>query len=268
MHAISRSICVQNLRFKRMQKFRYKVGNHEKQPNSEGRMSTQQSRSDAIYASLRRAILEQALKPGVKLPEDSIGDTFGVSRTSARNALLRLAADGLVDIRPNRGASVAMPALEEAEEVFALRRCLEREVIERLCRRMPKDGIDALISHVREEERALKAASPRSIRLAGEFHILLAELTGSKLLIDFVSQVVSRSSLILARYGRPHSAECGIDEHIQLIEALKNLEANTATDIMEHHLHAVEDRAKAHDKEASPDIAEVLERYRSMADNL
>ena len=59
-------------------------------------MSTQQSRSDAIYASLRRAILEQALKPGVKLPEDSIGDTFGVSRTSARNALLRLASDGLV----------------------------------------------------------------------------------------------------------------------------------------------------------------------------
>ena len=55
-------------------------------------MSTSHSRSDAIYASLRRAILEQALKPGVKLPEDQIGETFGVSRTSARNALMRLAA--------------------------------------------------------------------------------------------------------------------------------------------------------------------------------
>jgi DNA-binding GntR family transcriptional regulator len=230
-------------------------------------MSTQQSRSDAIYASLRRAILEQALKPGVKLPEDSIGDTFGVSRTSARNALLRLAADGLVDIKPNRGASVAMPTLEEADEVFALRRCLEREVIERLCRRMPKDGIDALISHVREEERALRAASPRSIRLAGEFHILLAELTGSKLLIDFISQIVSRSSLILARFGRPHSAECGIDEHVQLIEALKNLDAAAATHIMDHHLHAVEDRAKVDEKDDNPDISEVLNRYMVTADS-
>lgn len=224
-------------------------------------MSTNLSRSDAIYASLRRAILEQALKPGTKLPEDSIGDTFGVSRTSARNALLRLASDGLVEIRPNRGAAVAMPTLEEAVEVFALRRCLEREVIERLCKRMPRDGIDALISHVKEEERALKASSPRSIRLAGEFHILLAELTGSKLLIDFVSQVVSRSSLILARFGRPHSAECGIDEHIQLIESLKRQDQNTAVEIMNHHLHAVEDRAKVDDGEDGPDIAEILARY-------
>jgi DNA-binding GntR family transcriptional regulator len=229
-------------------------------------MSTNLSRSDAIYASLRRAILEQALKPGTKLPEDSIGDTFGVSRTSARNALLRLAADGLVEIKPNRGAAVAMPTLEEAVEVFALRRCLEREVIERLCKRIPRDGIDALISHVREEERALKASSPRSIRLAGEFHILLAELTGAKLLIDFISQVVSRSSLILARFGRPHSAECGIDEHIQLIEALKQQDLVRAVEIMDHHLHAVEDRAKAEDGDEGPDIGEILSRYMATSD--
>ncbi len=229
-------------------------------------MSTNLTRSDAIYASLRRAILEQALKPGTKLPEDSIGDTFGVSRTSARNALVRLSSDGLVEIKPNRGAAVAMPTLEEAVEVFALRRCLEREVIDRLCKRMPKDGIDALVSHVREEERALRASSPRSIRLAGEFHILLAELTGSKLLIEFIIQVVSRSSLILARFGRPHSAECGIDEHIQLIEALKNLDVKAATDIMDHHLHAVEDRAKADDDDDGPDISEILSRYISASE--
>jgi len=229
-------------------------------------MSTNLTRSDAIYASLRRAILEQALKPGTKLPEDSIGDTFGVSRTSARNALVRLSSDGLVEIKPNRGAAVAMPTLQEAEEVFALRRCLEREVIERLCKRMPKDGIDALVSHVKEEERALRASSPRSIRLAGEFHILLAELTGSKLLIEFISQVVSRSSLILARFGRPHSAECGIDEHIHLIEALKNLDAAAATNIMDHHLHAVEDRAKVDEKDDGPDIAEILSHYMTISD--
>ncbi|WP_296038923.1 GntR family transcriptional regulator [uncultured Agrobacterium sp.] len=229
-------------------------------------MSTNLTRSDAIYASLRRAILEQALKPGTKLPEDSIGDTFGVSRTSARNALVRLSSDGLVEIKPNRGAAVAMPTLEEAVEVFALRRCLEREVIDRLCKRMPKDGIDALVSHVREEERALRASSPRSIRLAGEFHILLAELTGSKLLIEFIIQVVSRSSLILARFGRPHSAECGIDEHIQLIEALKKLDVEAATHIMDHHLHAVEDRAKADDEDDGPDIGEILSRYISASE--
>lgn len=228
-------------------------------------MSTSQTRSDAIYASLRRAILEQALKPGVKLPEDSIGETFGVSRTSARNALLRLAAEGLVEMKPNRGASVAMPTLEEAVEVFRLRRCLEREVIDRLCERMSKDAIDALVSHVKEEERALRAASPRSIRLAGEFHILLAEQTHSPLLIDFVNTIVSRSSLILARFGRPHSAECGIEEHIRLIEALRRQDRTTAMAIMDEHLHAVEDRARA-EEDGSLDVSEILSRYLGHAD--
>ncbi len=105
-----------------------------------------------------------------------------------------------------------------------------------------------------------------SIRLAGEFHILLAELTGSKLLIEFIIQVVSRSSLILARFGRPHSAECGIDEHIQLIEALKKLDVEAATHIMDHHLHAVEDRAKADDEDDGPDIGEILSRYISASE--
>ncbi|WP_249975835.1 GntR family transcriptional regulator [Vreelandella olivaria] len=223
-------------------------------------MSSSNSRSDAIYASLRRAILEQALRPGVKLPEDTIGDSFSVSRTSARNALLRLASDGLVDIRPNRGAAVAMPSLAEAEDIFSLRRCLEREVIERLCRKMSKDGIDAMLSHVREEERALKASSPRSIRLAGEFHILLAELTGSEELTNFVTRIVSRSSLILARFGRPHSAECGIREHQQLVEALREQDQALAIEIMDSHLHAVEDRAN-NDPDQEPDVSAILSRY-------
>ncbi|MEI4472869.1 GntR family transcriptional regulator [Frigidibacter sp. MR17.24] len=229
-------------------------------------MATTTTRSDAIYASLRRAILEQALKPGTKLPEDSIGETFGVSRTLAKAALVRLEGDGLVEIRPNRGAAVAMPSFAEAEDVFALRRCLEREVIERLCRRMSKDAIDALRSHVREEERAVRASSPRSIRLAGEFHILLAELTGSTELTGFVSRIVSRSSLILARFGRPHSAECGIEEHIGLIEALAAQDRARAVRIMDAHLHAVEDRANTDDSGREPDVGAILSRYLSPTD--
>ncbi|SMO80431.1 GntR family transcriptional regulator [Paracoccus laeviglucosivorans] len=231
-------------------------------------MSTTSTRSDSIYASLRRAILEQALKPGTKLPEDSIGETFGVSRTSARNALVRLETDGLVEMRPNRGAAVAMPEFNEAEDVFALRRCLEREVIERLCRRMSNDSIDALRSHVREEERALRASSPRSIRLAGEFHILLAELTGSAELTGFVSRIVSRASLILARFGRPHSAECGIDEHLRLIDALAAQDAAAALAIMDAHLHAVEDRANSDDTGKDTDVASILGRYLNDPDQL
>ncbi|MGB3387089.1 MAG: GntR family transcriptional regulator [Pseudaminobacter sp.] len=224
-------------------------------------MSTQSSRSDAIYYSLRRAIIEQALLPGMKLPEDTIGEQFGVSRTSVRNALVRLSAEGLVDIRTNKGASVAEPTLEEALDIFSLRRCLEREVVGRLSQQITVEELRELEAHVHEEKAAMNTPGPLSMRLAGEFHILLAELTGSKPLARYVSEIVSRCSLILALYSRPHSGECGVDEHLRIIEALRQRDPDQAMRVMEHHLGAVEDRAQIREQMAVPDIRSILSEY-------
>lgn len=224
-------------------------------------MARQPNRSDAIFASIRRAIIEQALKPGTKLPEDQIGEAYGVSRTGVRNALVRLTSEGLVEMRPNRGAAVAQPTLEEARDAFDIRRFLECEVVRRLCQRMSKDAIDALEAHVREEERALRGAPARGIRLAGEFHILMAELTTSKTLTDYVSRSVSRCSLILAQYGRPHSAECGVDEHREIIEALVSQDSGKAVSLMDEHLGSVSARALIKPESAEPDIAAILSNY-------
>ena len=71
------------------------------------------------------------------------------------------------------------------------------------------------------EDAAHGRDGPASIRLAGEFHILLAEMTGNAMLARYVNEVVSRCSLILAIYGRPHSSDCAVTEHRELIEALR-----------------------------------------------
>lgn len=229
-------------------------------------MSNHETLSASIYASLRRAILEQALKPGQKLAEEAIAEIFGVSRTGVRSALILLSADGLVDIRPNRGAAVSEPAADEAEDVFSVRRALEAEVIRKLCARMGKDGIDALEAHLREEERALRSGSTAlSIRLAGEFHVLMAELTNSPTLARMVNHVCSRSSLILAQFARAHSAECGIDEHREVIAALKEQDAEAAIALMNAHIAAVEERARSDQPEAEADVTAILRRYAAAA---
>lgn len=201
------------------------------------------SRTQSVYRALRRAIIEQALKPGMKLPEDSIGEQFGVSRTLIREAFGRLAVEGLVELKPNRGASVAYPTLEEARDVFDVRRGLERMVAESLAGRLTTSQAAELESHVRQEEQAQGRDGPESIRLAGEFHIKLAAMTGNALLSRYVQEVSSRCSLILAIYGRPHSSECAISEHRQLIDALRAGDARRAADLMDHHLQAVVTRA-------------------------
>lgn len=221
-------------------------------------------RSFPVYDSLRQAIIEQALRPGVKLPEDSIGETFGVSRTIVRNALVRLDAEGLVDIQPNRGASVAEPTIEEAYDIFEMRQCLEREVMQRLCRMDPKPIVKALKAHLAEERSALGKDSTRSIRLAGEFHILLAELTGSQILTNYVNEIVSRCSLILARFAQAHSAECGVEEHAEIISAIAEGDAAKAIGQMHSHLHGVQDRALLNpDDDRAENVAEILSRYRT-----
>ena len=199
------------------------------------------SRAETVYRGLRRAIIEQALSPATKLPEDLVGKRFGVSRTVVRAALARLAAESLVELHLNRGATVAHPSLDEAHDVFDIRRSLERLVIERLAGRLSRADLARLKQHVAAEEQGRGGAE--SIRLAGEFHMLLAELAGSSTLSRYVGELISRSSLILAIYGRPHSPDCAVTEHREIIDALLRGEAAAATRLMDRHLDAIIGRA-------------------------
>lgn len=217
-------------------------------------------RAESVYRALRRAIIEQALKPGMKLPEDSIGEQLGVSRTLVREAFGRLAIEGLVELKPNRGASVAYPTLEEARDVFEVRRGLERLVAENLAGRLTAAQAAELEAHVEQEEKTHEQDGPESIRLSGEFHIKLATMTGNALLLRYVQEASSRCSLILAIYGRPHSSECAVSEHRQLIEALRLGDAARAADLMDHHLRAVVTRALLTPR-VERDIRDVLAPY-------
>ncbi|WJR78807.1 GntR family transcriptional regulator [Bradyrhizobium sp. NP1] len=200
-------------------------------------------RTGQIYRALRHAIMEQALAPGAKLPEDAIGERFGASRTIVRHALGQLAAEGLVELRRNRGAVVATPAWEEARDIFDIRLGLERLVMSRLAGRLDAKQIAQLRAHVADEERARGENEPLSIRLATEFHIVLANMTGSASIARYVSEVSSRFGLILALYSRPHSSECAVSEHRAVIDALVEGDAEAAIKVMEGHLEAVANRA-------------------------
>lgn len=220
-------------------------------------------KADLAYLAVRRAIIEQALTPGTKLPEDRLAEQFGVSRTLVRSALAQLASEGLVSIGNKRTATVAQPSLEEARAVFEVRRCLEAEVVRLVIARWQPAMGAALEAHVREEAAAAAAGqATASIRLAGEFHVKLAEMTGNQLLLRYLSEVATRCSLILAVYGRPHSSDCAVNEHRELIDALRKKQAERAVALMTEHLEGIESRALITDIVASDgDLSTILSRY-------
>jgi DNA-binding GntR family transcriptional regulator len=231
-------------------------------------MSKKSTRVDFACKALRQAIIEQALPPGTKLPEDELGSRFGMSRTLVRAALAHLQSEGLVDAPPRRTATTAKPTLEEAKEVFEVRRTLEREVVRLVVERWRPEFGAELEGHVREEEAARKAGEARvSIRLAGEFHTKLGEMSGNRLLRRYLGEVVSRCSLILALYGRPHSADCAVNEHREIVAALRGRNADAAIAVMDHHLGSVEHRALLDQgRDAQFDLGAVLSRYAETPD--
>ena len=226
-------------------------------------MSKKSTRVDFACKALRQAIIEQAVPPGTKLPEDQLGARFGMSRTLVRAVLAQLQSEGLVDAPPRRTATTAKPTLEQAKEVFEGRRALEREVVRLVISRWRAEFGAELEGHVREEDAARNGGDERvSIRLAGEFHTRLGALSGNMLLARYLGEVVSRTSLILALYGRPHSADCAVSEHREIVAALRVRDAAAAIAVMDYHLGAVEQRALLDQvRDGQFDLGTVLSRY-------
>jgi len=220
-------------------------------------------KADVAYLALRQAIMEQALTPGTKLPEDPLAEQFQVSRTLVRAALARLASEGLIEMGNKRTATVAQPSLDEARAVFEVRRCLEAEAVRLVCARWQPAWRAPLQAHVAQEQAAAAAGQTNvSIRLAGEFHVLLAEMAGNPLLSRYLSEVATRCSLILAVYGRPHSSDCAIAEHLALIDALAERDANRAVSLMCAHLEGIEQRALlTRIVRDDQDLGSILSRY-------
>lgn len=198
--------------------------------------STQQ-----IVEKVWLSIAERRLRPGVQLKEEQLAGIFNVSRARVRQALTVLQRDGLVTIVPNRGAFVSKPSVEEARDVFFVRRTVERCVIERLCKSISKADLKRLSEHVAKERIAnAQDITTDIIKLSGGFHLLLAETVGSDFLFTTMRDLISRSSLITAVYRNTNRFNCGPDEHAEIVDAIAANNAEKATHLMAHHLDHVE----------------------------
>jgi DNA-binding GntR family transcriptional regulator len=207
-------------------------------------MQSNKAPAEIAYEALRRAIIERAIEPGTKLPEDDLAAQFGISRTPVRAVLARLQAEGLVAGGGRRTASVAEPGLGEARQVFEVRRALEREAVRLVAQRWTPALAQRLQEIVHSEQRAHDAGDLRaSSRLAGDFHTVLAEMADNFLLARYMSETVSRCSLILAVHAGPHSNECSIREHEDIIRRFGTGRVEEVMAAMDAHIADIARRA-------------------------
>ena len=194
-----------------------------------------------IVEALTRAIVEHRLQPGTKLAEQKLADHFGVSRTLVRQALFQLAQNRLIRLEPARGAFVASPSVDEARQVFAVRRMLETEMTRAFVRTVSPERIQALRDHVAREKQAVAREDvPGRTELLGDFHVRMAELMGNQVLAQLLGELISRCALITLMYQTHAAAEHSSDEHAAIIEALEAGDETRAVTLMDEHLTHVE----------------------------
>lgn len=206
-------------------------------------MTTMETSSTSTIAdALTRAIVEHKLLPGTKLAEQKLADHFGVSRTLVRQALFQLSQNRLVTLAPARGAFVATPSVEEAKQVFAVRRMLETEMTRAFVRQVTPKQIKALKTHVAAEKKAMDRNDVgQRTELLGDFHVVMAELMGNTVLAQLLGDLISRCALITLMYQSTLAAEHSHEEHEAIIAALADKDEARAVRLMQDHLQHVEE---------------------------
>ena len=217
------------------------------------------SSTEHIVESLTRAIVEHRLHPGTKLTEQKLADHFGVSRTLVRQALFRLSQNCLIRMEPARGAYVATPSVEEARQVFAVRRMLEAEMTRAFVQNISPAHIAALNEHVAQEKLAVsKRDVPGRTELLGDFHVRMAELMGNQVLAELLRELISRCALITLMYQSANAAEHSHEEHADIVKAMAAQDEALAVRLMLEHLLHVEENLTFDRKLPTNDISMAL----------
>jgi DNA-binding GntR family transcriptional regulator len=115
--------------------------------------------------------------------------------------------------------------------------------VTRLAGNLTAEQIDILRQHIAKESTARNSREAISVRLATEFHTILAEMTGSPVLTRYVQEICRRCGLTMTLYARPHSSECAINEHMEIVDTLAKGDVEAAIRIMHYHLEEVANRA-------------------------
>jgi DNA-binding GntR family transcriptional regulator len=194
---------------------------------------------EQVLDLLREAIVEQRLPPGHRLIERELVEQIGVSRTTVREVLRQLAAEGLVTTIPQKGAIVAMPSPEEAAELYEVRAALEGLAARRFVAHASDSQVAALraaFEHV--EQVTVEGGDIRAMLHAKDrFYDVLFKGSGNRSVYAILSGLQARVSVLrshsLSRPGRPAQA---VAEIRAIVEAVEACDAAAAARACELHL--------------------------------
>jgi DNA-binding GntR family transcriptional regulator len=197
--------------------------------------------ADRAYAYVKRQLLDGTLADGTLISEGAVADAVGISRTPVREAFLALAAEGLLELYPKRGALVVPLTSADVGDLFDTRALIEAHCLRRALEADPEGVRRAAAAELARQRRLLAAGDlPGFIEADRAFHRTWMAAGRSAILLALYDRLRDRQQRVAARVlsAGPRRAEQLLDEHGQILTHIRTGDADAAVAALERHLGA------------------------------
>lgn len=194
--------------------------------------------AESVYYQIRRKILNGKYTPGENLTELEVSKELNVSRTPVREAFKHLESEGLLELRPNRGAVVVGIGRSDIEDIYEIRSLLEGRAAERAALQADKKALEQLAEILDLTEFYIERKDfDRVTTMDDRFHRTIYELTGSRMLQRILKELHAYAENIRERsIKEPGRAELMLREHRAIVEAMVAQNPEKAGELMVQHV--------------------------------
>lgn len=207
-------------------------------------LKVQKPLKDLVYLELKHKILTGEIVSQTRLMEIDLSEKMNVSRTPIREAIRRLADDGLVKIVPRRGAYVANISIKDMLDVFEVREDMEGFVAQLAAQRISEEEKVELERIAAEYENALESADDKEsiIELDERFHNYIVGCCGNETLSELVKYVQELSLRFRYLYYNDYTLyESTAEQHQKIISAIKEGRSEDARREADAHVKALKE---------------------------
>jgi DNA-binding GntR family transcriptional regulator len=202
--------------------------------------------SDKAYQLIRHKIITLELPPQSAIDEQALMQDLQVGRTPIREALQRLAAEGLVFLAPRRGMFVSEISITDLQKIFELRLVLEGFSARLAARRATEAQLAAMEALMRELDQIRDQDGKALMAIDEQFHELLYQAADNELLADTLRRLHAQSfrvwHLVLDRLG---SVSAAMEQHIAITQALQAKDEALAETLVQEHISEFQQQIKA-----------------------
>lgn len=192
-----------------------------------------------LYRILRQRIISANLTPGSRISEAEIAATYALSRQPVREAFIKLAEDGLLEVRPQRGTYVRKISTAAVKDVRFVREAIEADIVALLADNPDTALVRELESQLREQKEVAESEASRFIVLDERFHRTLAEAAGKAYAWKVIEQVKGQMDRVRYLSALQFPMRDLVAQHSDIVRAIARGDPDAASAAMRVHLRKI-----------------------------